>query len=333
MTRGCEAGPWRWEAACGVASSRCSIDARVFGVHSAMPTAEALRRCPHLVIQPGRFEVYRNVSREIRSIFAHYTDLVEPLSLDEAFLDVTEPRQGPRSATYIAEAIRASIYSETGLTASAGVGPGKFIAKVASGMNKPDGITVVTPEQAEAFVAGLRIEEFYGVGPVTAARMHALGIYYGADLRTHTKAHLARHFGKAGEHFWRIARALDDRPVRPYRQRKSVGAEHTYGADLRTTREREMALADIAARVAERLAHYHMQGRTLTLKIKYHDFHVQTRAHSLGYAIATAGDLYTLGLHLLGAAPVIRPVRLLGLSLSGLCTPETSTGIQLCLPI
>lgn len=310
-----------------------SYEARPFGVRSAMPTAEALRRCPDLIVVAGRFEAYREVSRQVRAIFARYTDLVEPLSLDEAFLDVTAPRQGPPSATHIARQIRRDIHRETGLTASAGVGPGKFIAKVACGMHKPDGLTVVTPEQAEAFVAALPVEDFYGVGPVTAARLHALGIRTGADLRACEMAFLVQHFGKAGAHFWRIARALDDRPVRPFRARKSIGAEQTYVYDLRTVGEMQTPLYDLACRVAERVAHYRMEGRTLTLKIKYRDFRVQTRAHTLGHAIASAEDLHRLGTHLLDAAPLLRPVRLLGLSLSALDMPGLSEGTQLKLEI
>lgn len=310
-----------------------SYEARVFGIHSAMPTAEALRRCPHLIVVGGRFEAYRTVSQQVRRIFHRYTDLVEPLSLDEAFLDVTAPKQGPPSATRIAEQIRREIFEETGLTASAGVGPGKFIAKVACGMNKPDGLTVVTPAEAEAFVAGLRVEDFYGVGPATAGRMHRLGLYTGADLRACSAAFLAQHFGKTGGHFWRIARALDDRPVRPFRQRKSVGAERTYHFDLRTPRQMQASLYDLAQRVAERLDHHRLAGRTLTLKVKFSDFQVQTRAHTCSAPLTVADELHVLGIHLLEAAPLPRPVRLLGLSLSGLHTAGSTPGVQLRLAL
>src|SRR5690606_2708567 len=242
-----------------------SYEARAYGVRSAMPTVVARRRCPQLILVKSRFDVYRAVSHQIREIFYTYTDLVEPLSIDEAFLDVTHVKQGPPSATLIAREIKARILKETGLTASAGVSINKFLAKLASDVNKPDGLTVILPEEAEAFVAALPVDRFYGVGPVTAERMRAMGIETGADLRARSEEELRKHFGKAGSHFYRIARALDDRPVRPDRQRKSVGAERTFEEDLIKEADLLKRLEYISAEVARRLERSGTTGRTVTL--------------------------------------------------------------------
>ena len=216
--------------AVGSASERgvvmtASYEARRFGVGSAMPTARALRLCPELVVVPARFEAYRAVSAEIRTIFERYTDLVEPLALDEAYLDVTEPKRGPASATLLAQHIKADIRSETHLTASAGVSTGKFLAKVASALDKPNGLTVIPPERAEAFLAELPIERFHGVGPRTAERMRALGIHDGGDLRAFDPHELTRIFGKLGRFLHEVARGIDERPVVSHREPKSLGAE------------------------------------------------------------------------------------------------------------
>lgn len=310
-----------------------SYEARPFGVGSAMPTFEALRRCPDLIVVRPRFEVYQEVSRQVRAVFARYTDLVEPLSLDEAYLDVTRPKTGPPSATRIAERIRADILRETGLTASAGVGPGKFIAKVAGGMNKPDGLTVVTPDEAQAFVAALPVERFHGVGPVTAARLHALGLRTGADLLRRSQDEMERHLGKTGRWLWRIARADDPREVRPHRIRKSVGAENTFGRNLSDPFEMEERLRATAERVAERMARHGVRGRSVTLKIKYADFTLHTRAHTGPDLLETADALHAEAVLLLRSAPVPRPVRLLGLSVSALVHPGQSEAVQLRLAL
>lgn len=300
-----------------------SYEARAFGVRSAMPTAIALRRCPDLIIVPSRFEVYRTVSRQIRNIFLRYTDLVEPLSLDEAYLDATQPKLGPPSATLLAQRIKQEILEETGLTASAGVSFNKFLAKVASDLNKPDGLAVILPEEAETFIAELPVEKFYGVGPVTAEKMHALGIRTGADLRLKTEDELREYFGKAGSHFYWIARGRDERRVNPNRERKSVGAERTFFDDTKDLDVLLERLRPIAERVAERLASAGLRGRTVTLKIKYHDFRQITRAKTLPHAVCEADELFRTGYALLSSpAPPEHPVRLLGLSVSAFRTDE-----------
>jgi DNA polymerase-4 len=306
-----------------------SYEARPFGIGSAMPTFEALRRCPDLIVVPPRFEVYQQVSQHVRTIFERYTDLIEPLSLDEAYLDVTHPKTGPPSATLVAQQIRADIQRETGLTASAGVGPGKFIAKVASSANKPDGLTVVTPAEAQAFVAALPVERFHGVGPVTSARLHALGLRTGADLLGRTQDEMERHLGKTGRWLWRIARADDPREVRPHRIRKSVGAESTFEHNIGDPFEMEARLLRTAERVSERMARHGVRGRTVTLKIKYADFTLHTRAHTGSDLLQAADALHAEAVLLLRSAPLPRPVRLLGLSVSALVHPGQEGAVQL----
>ncbi|MCW6507956.1 DNA polymerase IV [Lichenifustis flavocetrariae] len=295
-----------------------SYEARTFGVRSAMPSVTARRLCPDLTFVPPRFDVYKAVSGEIRSIFETYTDLVEPLSLDEAYLDVTEDRARMGSATAIAEAIRRRIKTETGLTASAGVSYNKFLAKLASDHNKPDGLCVVTPRQGPDFVAALPVSRFHGVGPVTAAKMALLGIATGADLRAQSLAMLKEHFGKSADYYFWAARGRDDRPVRAHRERKSIGAERTFFEDLRAEDDLVAALHPIAEKVWERAAQGGALGRTVTLKVKYADFRQVTRAQSPGGAVTSFDTLRAAGTGLLlGLCPVERGVRLLGLTLSG----------------
>lgn len=302
-----------------------SYEARPSGVRSAMPSAEAIRRCPDLVFVKPRFDAYKAASQAIRAVFHRYTDLVEPLSLDEAYLDVTEPKRGPPSALLIARRLKAEIYEATGLTASAGVAAGKFIAKVASDLDKPDGLTLIEPADAAAFLAELPIEDFHGIGPVTARKMRAAGIYAGADLQAATEEALVRRFGKVGRFWHRIARGLDERPVRPNRVRKSVGAEKTFGADVRRVDEMEARLAEISARVAERLRRAEAAGFTVTLKIKYADFTVRTRRRTLPRAVAAPEALHAMACLLLAdPAPPARPVRLLGLTVSSLTRPAAA---------
>jgi DNA polymerase IV len=298
-----------------------SYEARKYGVRSAMPVARALRLCPDLILVKSRFEVYREVSTQIRDIFYRYTDLVEPLSLDEAYLDVTEPKIGPPSALLLARRIKQEIKTETGLTASAGVSFNKFLAKTASDLQKPDGLTLIPPEKAEAFIAGLPIEQFYGVGDATAAKMHALGIRTGADLRIWSEEDLRAHFGKTGSFFYNMVRAQDDRPVRPNRERKSVGAEQTFMADIQEEAELMQRLSGIIDRLTERLARSSASGRTVTLKIKYHDFEITTRSRTLDTGVSHADQLRVIASDLL-RTPFLpeRPVRLLGLTLSNLTT-------------
>ncbi len=303
-----------------------SYEAREYGIHSAMPTARALQLCPDLVLVRPRFDAYRDVSRQIRQILGDYTNLIEPLSLDEAYLDVTKPKQGPPSATLIAREIRAAIQEASGLTASAGVSYNKFLAKTASDVDKPDGLTVIRPEDAAEFIAGLAIERFRGVGPVTAEKMHELDIHTGEDLRGMDEEQLRRHFGKSGAHFYRIVRGKDDRPVVTDRERKSVGAERTFATNARTLEKLNRRLEPIAERVARRLSDRELSGHTVTLKVKYSDFDQRTRSRTFDHTVREAAELYTAG-RLLLQSPGLpdKPVRLLGLtvtSLKGADTPK-----------
>jgi len=296
-----------------------SYEARVFGVRSAMPSVTAKRRCPDLIFVHHRFEVYREVSRQIREVFHRYTDLIEPLSLDEAYLDVTDDKLGVGSATGIAERIRQAIREETGLTASAGVSYNKFLAKIASDQNKPDGICVVRPHEGAAFVGALPARRFYGVGPKTAEKMARLGIHTGADLRGKELHFLREHFGKSAEYLHRASRGIDYRPVKPDRVRKSIGAERTYSNDLNTEVELREALDHIVDIVWERIEKNRGRGRTVTLKVKYSNFRQITRARSIDTCIAGKQQFAALGCELLaGVLPAPLGVRLLGLTLSAL---------------
>ena len=309
-----------------------SYEARTYGVHSAMPSVVAERRCPALIFVKPRFEVYKEVSRQVREIFATYTELVEPLSIDEAYLDVTDPLKGPPSATVVAQWIKREIREATGLTASAGVSFNKFLAKTASGMNKPDGLTLITPEEAPAFLAALPIERFYGVGAVTARRMKEAGIHCGADLLQKSEQELIRLFGKTGGFYYQIARGDDQRPVQPDRERKSVGAERTFMEDIADPHEMLQRVQEIAGYVAERMARTHAGGRTVTLKIKYLDFEISSRSRTVGHVVFSAEEIASIAALLLETpAPPQRPVRLLGVSVSNLVDPHTP-GYQLPLP-
>jgi DNA polymerase IV len=294
-----------------------SYEARAYGVRSAMPGFQARRLCPELIFVRTRFDAYQATSRQIREIFQSYTDLVEPLSLDEAYLDVTAPKRGPSTATAIAAAIKREIKERTRLTASAGVSFNKFLAKVASDLHKPDGLTVIRPEQAAAFIAALPIERFFGIGPKTAEKMKALGIHNGADLGARGEDELVRRFGKVGRHYFRIARAQDEREVQPDRPYKSIGAERTFDHDLGDPAVMLERLRPIAEQVAERMTAADSFGRTVTLKIKHHDFTVTTRQHTLADCVHSADELLALATWLLDhPEPPRRPVRLLGLSVS-----------------
>jgi len=297
-----------------------SYEARTYGVHSAMPSVTAARRCPGLIFVRPRFDVYREESRRIRRIFHEYTSLVEPLSLDEAYLDVTRPLTGPPSATLLARIIRRRISEETGLTASAGVSFNKFLAKTGSGWQKPDGQTLITPGEASAFIAALPVSKFHGVGPVTAGRMESMGIRTGADLRERSEEALVAAFGKAGRYYWRMAHGQDDRPVRPHRERKSLGAERTFTEDVSGMESLYERLADIAAVVARRAADVACVGHTVTLKIRYHDFEQSTRQTTTDTCISEPEDLYETAVLLLehGGPKPEKPVRLLGITLSSL---------------
>ncbi len=296
-----------------------SYEARRFGVRSALPSVTAKRRCPDLIFVKPRFEVYKQVSREIRAIFARYTPLIEPLSLDEAYLDVTENLKGMSSATGIAKDIRAAIRAETGLTASAGVSYNKFLAKLASDENKPDGLFVITPDRGPGFVQALPVAKFHGVGPATSAKMTRLGIHTGLDLRACDLAFLIKAFGKAGRFYYWIARGVDERPVRANRIRKSIGTETTFLEDLTSFEALRDVLAELAAKVWRHCEAARMRGRTVTLKVKYSDFQIVTRSRTLPAAAACEGDLGEAGIALLAAfMPPLKGVRLLGLTVSNL---------------
>lgn len=302
-----------------------SYEARSFGVRSAMPSVTAIRRCPDLLFVPPRFEVYRAVSAQIRAIFADYTDLVEPLSLDEAYLDVTEDRHGLGSARAIAEQIRARIRAETALTASAGVSYNKFIAKLASDQNKPDGVCVISPARGAAFVASLPVKRFHGVGPVTAARMARLGIATGADLREQPLALLQAHFGSHADYLYGAARGEDHRPVRSHRPTKSVGAERTFETDLTEATDLHAALERVAEAAWVRVDRHGAIGRTATLKLRFSDFRTITRARSLLRGTFDRESFTAAGRGLLDAQlPVPLGVRLLGLTLSGIVGDEVA---------
>jgi len=257
-----------------------SYEARKYGIRSAMPTLTALHRYPELIIVRPRFDVYKQVSREIMQIFRSYTDLVEPLSLDEAFLDVTENKFNMPSATLIAMEIKQKIKETTNLTASAGVSVNKFLAKIASDMDKPDGLYVIKPEEAESFIEDLPIGKFFGVGKVTASRMEKLGIFNGGDLKEKSRAELMKLFGKNGRFFYDISRGIDNRPVNPERIRKSFGKERTFESDLSSLVEINDTIRNIADIVCRDLGKYDIRGKTITLKIKYDDFRQITRSRS-----------------------------------------------------
>ena len=308
-------------AARGVVAA-ASYEARVFGVRSAMPSVTAARLCPDLIFVRHRFDVYKQVSQQIRDIFLDYTPLVEPLSLDEAYLDVTDYLDG-RTATKIASQIRARIRKTTGLTASAGVSYNKFLAKLASDQNKPDGLCVITPEQGPGFVLSLPVGKFHGVGPATAAKMQAMGIATGADLHAQDLDFLLRRFGKSGRYYWNIARGIDHRRVSPDRIRKSVGAENTYSADIMALDAAQEALEPLAAKVWSAVARHDLRGRTVTLKVKFSDFQQITRARSLGHAVASQDELLSIARDLAaGVLPDPRGARLLGVTLSGFEVPD-----------
>ena len=314
----------------------CSYEARKFGIHSAMACATAYKRCPHAAFIRPRFDVYKLVSCLIREVFLNYTDLVEPLSLDEAFLDVTKNKKGISSATQIAQQIRRQIFQSTeGLTASAGVSCNKFLAKVASDFNKPNGITVITPEQAPAFIDQLPIRKFFGVGKVTEERMLNLGIKTGADLKKFSFDNLVHYFGKAGSYYYHIAHGRDDRPVQPNRVRKSYGKETTLKTDIDDTNQMMDILDGLARRVLEGLGREDRQGLTLTLKVKYHDFQSVTRSVTFPEPITDMDLIMDNVRRLLSTTEAGgKKVRLLGISVSNFLgdQKETEGWVQLPLP-
>jgi DNA polymerase-4 len=309
-----------------------SYEARKFGVRSAMPSTTALRQCPELVFVPPRFEVYREVSEQVRSIFADYTPLIEPLSLDEAYLDVTENLRGIPTASATAEDIRGRILAETGLTASAGISYNKFLAKLASDYRKPNGQFVITPEMGPDFVEELPVGKFHGIGPVTADKMKALGIHAGGELRERSLAFLQQHFGKAGAWYFAIARAEDDRPVNPDRPRKSSGSETTFAEDLTRPSDIEAGVRAMADDVWAWCEKHQVFGQTVTVKIKYADFRHVTRSRTLQAPVDTRAQLHDVTISLVRSVyPVSMGIRLLGVSVSKLGTAALAQQLQLSL--
>lgn len=294
----------------------CSYEARKFGIHSAMPSAHAHRLCPQAIFIKPRFDAYKQASKQIRSIFAEYTDLIEPLSLDEAYLDVTHSTLFKGSASLIAKAIKAQIKADCGLIASAGVSYNKFLAKLASDMDKPDGFYLITPEQGPAFAEQLPIEKFHGIGKVTAAKMHALGIATGSDLRQLSLATLQQHFGKSAQHYYHICRGIDHRPVNNHRVSKSIGVETTFQQDISARQEILQQLQTLLDKALQKVNDKQLVAHTLTVKIKYHNFSQITRSKTLAEPVKNSVDLLE---ELIKHTEVGEsPVRLLGVSLSSL---------------
>lgn len=310
-----------------------SYEVRKFGVHSAMPAAKAIRLCPQAVFVKPRFEVYREVSNQIRDIFFQFTDLVEPLSLDEAYLDVTENHLNLPSATLIAKKIRQLIKEKTQLTASAGVAQNKFLAKVASDLNKPDGLAVIVPEEADEFLEQLEIGEFHGIGDATESKMKSLGIHTGKDLKEWSEIDLVEQFGKTGRYYYNIVRGIDNREVKTHRIPKSVGKERTFTEDIDDLSWIQNFLSELSGKVAERMKKKNAAGKTVTLKVRYADFETITRSISLTHYIDETEDIADTAISLLEQTEVgDRKVRLLGITMSNLDLNKQGKFKQLEIP-
>ena len=317
--------------------SAASYEARKFGVRSAISGIQAKKLCPDLIFVRPRFDRYKEISKKIRKIFHDYTDLVEPLSLDEAYLDVTENKKGNPSATLIAQEIRKRIFEEVGLTASAGISVNKFVAKIASDYNKPNGQKTVNPDEVEAFLEKLDIKKFYGVGKVTAEKMYQLGIFTGYDLKQKTLEYLEKHFGNSGFHYYQICRGIHNSAVKPNRKIKSVGAERTFGENLSSEIFMEERLQSIAKELEKRLQKSKISGKTITLKIKYSDFTLQTRSKTLPYFVSDKNIILDVAKDLLYQERLRNSVRLLGISIHNLnneektktTLPQKSVSVQL----
>lgn len=310
-----------------------SYEARKFGVKSAMSSIIAKRNCPHLIFVKPRFERYKEISSRIREIFYEYTDLVEPLSLDEAYLDVTENKKGHPSATLIAREIRQKIKEKTGLNASAGISINKFIAKVASDINKPNGQKTVNPEEVEEFLEKLDIKKFYGVGKVTAEKMYQLGIFKGADLKKKTEEYLTEHFGKSGSHYFNVVRGIHYSEVKPNRIRKSLGAERTFDENISSEIFMLERLENIAEEIERRLKRSGVAGKTITLKIKYSDFTLHTRSKTLPLYISGKDLILENAKDLLYQERMKESVRLLGISLSNLNTEKPEKKLEIAVQL
>lgn len=295
-----------------------SYEARRFGVRSAMSSKLAVRKCPELIFVTPRFQRYREVSQQIRSVFFEYTDLVEPLSLDEAFLDVTANKKGLKSATFIAEEIRKKIFNTTGLTASAGISINKFLAKIASDCHKPNGQTTINPDEIQSFLERLEIKKFFGVGKVTCQKMYRLGIFTGKDLRSKDLSFLEKHFGSSGQHFFNISRGISNTPVIPNKMPKSIGAERTFEENLTSVVFLKERLKDICEEVSNRLQKRGLAGKTIVLKIKYSDFSIQTKSNTMPYFVSNFELLFDIASNLLLHNELNNSVRLIGIQVSNL---------------
>ena len=308
--------------------SAASYEARKFGVRSAMSGMQAKRNCPELIFVRPRFDRYNEISKQIRKIFYDYTDLVEPLSLDEAYLDVTENKKGNPSASLIAEEIRTRIFNEVGLTASAGISVNKFIAKVASDYNKPNGQKTVNPEEVLSFLEVLDIRKFYGIGKVTAEKMYQKGIFTGIDLKFKSLEFLEHNFGKSGKYYYYVVRGIHNSEVKPNRIRKSLAAERTFNENLSSEIFMLERLEHIAEEVSRRLNKSKVAGKTITLKIKYSDFTLQTRSKTLPYFISDKSIILETAKDLLYQEKLSNSVRLLGISLSNLNTEKAPKKVE-----
>ncbi len=317
--------------------SAASYEARKFGVRSAISGIQAKKLCPDLIFVRPRFDRYKEISKKIRKIFYDYTDLVEPLSLDEAYLDVTENKKGNPSATLIAQEIRKRIFEEVGLTASAGISINKFVAKIASDYNKPNGQKTVNPDEVEVFLEKLDIKKFYGVGKVTAEKMYQLGIFTGYDLKQKPLEYLEKYFGNSGFHYYQICRGIHNSAVKPNRKIKSVGAERTFGENLSSEIFMGERLQSIAKELEKRLQKSKISGKTITLKIKYSDFTLQTRSKTLPYFVSDKNIILDVAKDLLYQERLRNSVRLLGISIHNLNNeektktdlPQKSVSVQL----
>lgn len=300
-----------------------SYEARKFGVKSAMSGSMARRKCPHLIFVKPRFDRYKEISSKIRSIFHEYTDLVEPLALDEAFLDVSANIHNHNSATEIAREIRRRIFEETGLTASAGISINKFTAKIASDINKPNGQKTIKPTEVEKFLEHLPINKFFGIGKATTEKMHSWGIYNGQQLKQHSQSFLTSNFGKAGEHYYNIVRGIQHSPVKPNRERKSVGAERTFVKNINDPEEALETLMKITKIVEDRMKNANKKGKTITLKIKFSDFQQMTRSRTIDYYTDNEHDIFNIIKELYQSEEFKKSIRLMGVSLSNFEKKET----------
>ncbi|MBD8083902.1 DNA polymerase IV [Chryseobacterium caseinilyticum] len=313
--------------------SAASYEARKYGVRSAMPSKTAKEKCPHLIFVPPRFARYKEISKKIREIFYEYTDLVEPLSLDEAYLDVTENKKEIESANQIAKEIRQKIFEQTGLTASAGISINKFLAKVASDINKPNGQKTIHPDKVEKFLEELPVEKFYGVGKVTANKMYSLAIYKGKDLKKRSLEDLTRLFGKSGKYYYDVVRGIHHSEVKPHRIQKSVAVERTFLEDLFDQQQIDEKLQNLSEELHSRLQKNNIMGRSLTLKIKYKDFSLFTRSFTKEEYYSSPEEYFSTGKKLWELRPYDKAVRLLGLSVSQLNTEEKKQiSVQLKIP-